>query len=162
MKIFKLVLLTPALISGAFATESSLDQLMQKAVLGFRDVLTEQNKKITELTDKVSILEQQLQVRLQAMEQKVSDLEHKRSNFVSNMSKSTMPYMAPTVKSQVSEPVLDGKVPLMKQVKKVGRFKIYEQSKPRNPDTKSPVSSSSSNHSDTSDKKYDDDDLLKF
>ncbi len=82
MKIFKLVLLTPTLIFGAFAADNSFDQLMQNAVYSFQVVLNEQNRKIIELIDKVSILEQQLQ----SMGQKLSDLENKQSTFAQDMS----------------------------------------------------------------------------
>ncbi len=150
MKIFKLVLLTPALISGAFATENSLDQLTRNAALSFRDVLTEQNRKIAELTDKVSILEQQLQI----MVQKLGDMESKYPTFVP-----TMPQKE--VRHSGSKPNFDFNTLSTTSVQS-GRFTFSKSLKPRNPDTTSSVSSSSSNHSDTSDKKYDDDDLLKF
>ncbi len=71
MKFFKLVLLAPTLISGVFAIDIGLDQLMKNAVLSFRDILTEQNKKIAELVNRVSTIEQQLQI----ISQKVSNLE---------------------------------------------------------------------------------------
>ena len=138
MKIFKLVLLTPALISGAFATENSLDQLIQKAVLGFRDVLTEQNRKIAELTDKVSILEQQLQ----AMNNRVIALESKDRSFVP-----TMPQTA--VRHSGSKPNLDFNTLSTTSVQS-GRFTFSKSLKPRSPDTTSTVSSSSSGSSSVS------------